>query len=136
MALKRSTIVIVSAGALLLVVALILLFLFSVRTAEPEKRQGFFGFIDSVNPFNGEVPLFPVDDPGVVVDEVPSDTATSTLPRLRKIATGPVAGYVATTTKNGPSFRYIEKKTGHIYDGGLTEQKTTRVTNSTIPRVQ
>lgn len=136
MALQKRTIVIVSVGVLLLIIAGVLLFMFSVRTTEPIKREGFFGFIDSVNPFNGETPLFPIDDPNDIGTDTPGDTATSTLPRLRKIASGPIAGYTATTTKNGLSFRYIEKKTGHIYDGTLTEQKTTRVTNSTIPRVQ
>lgn len=136
MALQKRTIVIVSVGVLLLIIAGVLLFMFSVRTAEPIKREGFFGFIDSVNPFNGETPLFPIDGPDDIVVDEPGGTATTTLPRLRKIAPGPVAGYVATTTKNGVSFRYIERKTGHIYDGVLTEQKTTRVTNSTIPRVQ
>lgn len=136
MALQKRTIVIVSIGILLLIIAGVLLFMFSVRTTEPIKREGFFGFIDSVNPFNGETPLFPIDDPNDIGTDTPGDTATSTLPRLRKIASGPIAGYTATTTKDGLSFRYIEKKTGHIYDGALTEQKTTRVTNSTIPRVQ
>jgi len=68
----------------------------------------------------------------------PLDTLvdTQSSEKLRQLTTRPVAGFAfATTTKNEPTIRYVEKGTGHVYEINLKigEEKTLSVT--TVPKV-
>lgn len=86
----------------------------------------FLGFGQSVFPGNNN---FPEENTGTT-------TSQSGTLQLRQLTEGPVAGVVATTTKDGSVARYIERSTGHVYDAVLDTSEKIRVSNTTFPRIQ
>lgn len=58
------------------------------------------------------------------------------LPKVRRIATVPVAGYAAYETASGTVVRYAERSTGNIFEYDVKSGVTQRVTNTTIPKVK
>jgi hypothetical protein len=59
------------------------------------------------------------------------------VPRLRKISEEPVAGAGFRSGITGsPSVRYVERRTGHMYETPLDSSTVVRLTNTTIPAVR
>ncbi len=98
--------------------------------------------VRSFNPFG----MFGGDDAGMTPStdntSAPgfSDTPSARASALIKISDAPTAGATAIQVRIGTSteysIRYVEKETGHIYDYSITTGQTTRVSNTTIPRVR
>lgn len=61
---------------------------------------------------------------------------TPALPALRKIAEGPVAGGTVFSREGETFARYVERRTGHIYEVDLANDNRLRLSNTTIPAVQ
>ncbi|MCX6703344.1 MAG: hypothetical protein NTV02_01475 [Candidatus Zambryskibacteria bacterium] len=92
-------------------------------------------------PFFGN--LFPFGDTPVVT-EVPFSTSTPIIAdvplgafeqKVRLISNEPIAGSIFIASTTGDIVRYIEKATGHVFDVPTYENKTTRISNTTIPQI-
>jgi len=69
-----------------------------------------------------------------------SSVASSTLPKFIKITSGPVSPGVvvfdSTTTPIVVNIRYINRKSGNMYDYNVQDTKLIRISNKTIPGVE
>ncbi len=80
------------------------------------------------------------------------DRSRARMPRLRQISPGPVigailapaddhggvVGFAPTTTTDEDihnTIRYIELGTGHVYQGSTLKEEITRISNTTVPRI-
>jgi hypothetical protein len=104
------------------------------------------------NPGGSNNSFFPLGDDndngvgGVTGDDagtIPGDDTPQPIPRLRKIASGPVSGYVVfdrkattTATTTETAIRYVEKATGHVYETTDQTLNTTRLSNTTFPKAE
>ncbi len=61
----------------------------------------------------------------------PEVATTYQAPKLRQITTTLVAGFVASTS----AVRYIDRGTGHIYEVLLNDAKTSKLSNTTLPKI-
>lgn len=59
----------------------------------------------------------------------------SSLPKLRKISDGPVAGAVMLGAGTTTIVRFVEKATGNIYEARSNSASPRRLTNTTIPKI-
>jgi hypothetical protein len=69
------------------------------------------------------------------ISEVNKTPDQEYLPILRKIWDKPVAGGVIFDDGKSTKIRFVERSTGHIYETEKYLPKTTRLSNTTIPRV-
>ncbi|MES2471031.1 MAG: hypothetical protein V4526_02255 [Patescibacteria group bacterium] len=74
------------------------------------------------------------------VDPIATSTDSSNaqpiiLPKLRKLAEGPISGAIATSTFDGLAIRYVDRGLGHIYEILATSSKITKLSNVTVPHV-
>jgi len=65
------------------------------------------------------------------------DTAVEIDPNTaRKLVSSPVAGATFVVNKGELAVRYVDRETGHIEDVFATSSKSSRVSNTTVPRIQ
>lgn len=100
---------------------------------EGSKRRSLFPFLgDRTRDDSDESSLEDGQDPdgqGASLD--------GSLPDLRALWNKPVSGIVFGENEGGETIiRFIERGTGHVYETYPTSTKTTRITNSTIPKIQ
>ncbi|MBP9771406.1 MAG: hypothetical protein KBD16_00560 [Candidatus Pacebacteria bacterium] len=116
----------------------------------PSSPQGFFSFFGRQLGFGDEPTTPGSEQPGVSVDEtrpafrqrlaregmiaVSNDFISGITFTASTTATTTSAGLLATTTLE--SARFVDRKTGNIYDFSLETGDTKRLTNTTIPRIQ
>ncbi len=62
----------------------------------------------------------------------PSDTDSSVEPMLRQLYNLPIAGFVK---RRDDAVRFVDRATGHIFEKELPDGTTTRVNQTTVPRV-
>ncbi len=57
---------------------------------------------------------------------------------LKKISAAPISGatFLKSSTSTGHVVRFIERATGHIYDANLETGAITRISNTTIPKIE
>ncbi|PCI27808.1 hypothetical protein COB55_05045 [Candidatus Wolfebacteria bacterium] len=84
---------------------------------------------DGSQPFGSEIN--PSDTSGRD-DPFEPITDDGPLPLLRQITNEPVAGATTITTAAGDTVRYIERATGHVFDGNLSDILVKRISNTTI----
>jgi len=141
---KRIIIVIVISLVLVILAGFVL---YISITGEPENkgdigieekpRRGFFSFLSDQD---RETENIDETSTGKGVDQQSGDqivTTDSGLPILRTLWNKPVSGIVFAKGDDGQTtIRFIERGTGHVYETYPTSTKTTRITNSTIPKIQ
>lgn len=89
-----------------------------------------------------KIPFFPQGDSSTTTPVIDNPTTPSTpitpttenLPRLRKIADGPVSGYGFFETASGTLMRFQEKSTGYVFEAEADKEGSAQVTNSLILR--
>jgi len=96
----------------------------------------FEGFFSTDRPDEAEPPLGGAAPDGNQLREPILLGKEEELPKLRKIADGPIAGAVIFENDGVNIIRYVERKTGHIYELKATDDRAKRITNTTIPRVK
>lgn len=87
-------------------------------------------------PFGSQAPGSSTLVPGS--NQEPATNNLQPVPRLRKISDKPVSGgavFVVGTT-SAIMIRYIERETGRVYETPAASPTVTRITNTTIPRIQ
>lgn len=62
-----------------------------------------------------------------------ADTAQSSQPTLRQLYNLPIAGY---TKKRASAVRFVDRATGHVFEKELPDGSSTRINQTTVPRVQ
>ena len=65
--------------------------------------------------------------------EQKTDTALPQVPRLRKVAEGPVTGAMFSSSSSTTILRYMERSSGHAYEIDATSPTATRISNTTLP---
>jgi hypothetical protein len=121
--------VLIAIGAVIALIAFgVSLFKGTGQTSISESR---------VNPFTALFPFLggaPAQRPGTATPDSGLETQNSggPVPRLRKVADGPVSGarFVGTST-----IRYIAKETGHIFDTPADSNAGVRISNTTVPGI-
>ncbi len=108
----------------------------------------YFSTLTTTNPSTGETrsvfgALFPflgsnpTEAPGGSDDEIPGEIDTRPVPKLRLVTENPVAGaYFVDNSTTTTDIRFVERETGHVFDTPTTGFNTTRISNTTIPRIQ
>ncbi len=114
--------------------------LFIVLSKNTESGSGgFWGGLPFGSSENSSIPP-PQTSPGTV-DQV---VLTELDPKIRdenglkKISDVPVSGstFLQSSTSTEHNVRFIERATGHIYDANLETGNITRVSNTTIPKIE
>jgi len=81
--------------------------------------------------------ISPQDDSGLSPTQ---DASTSNevlpLPALRQLTKNAVSGAYVFEREGESVIRFIERETGHLFEIGESDTSATRITNTTIPRVQ
>ncbi len=75
-------------------------------------------------------------DPNTGITQTPIQGQDSNLPRLMKLTTTPVGGFMASTTASSTLARYVDRGAGHVYEvSTLNKNIAQKLTNTTVPRV-
>jgi hypothetical protein len=134
--MKKTTKVIVGI-LIILIIGLFLYWFFWYADTDP--GEGGVGQPDPIFPFSGGQPgddSFFEDDDETDVDNDPSSTYTPQ-PNLWQISDRPVAGSQWVTDENGrQEVWYVHRENGHLFRHSTKNRESTRLTNTTIPRVQ
>ncbi|MBI5134567.1 MAG: hypothetical protein HZA81_04285 [Candidatus Taylorbacteria bacterium] len=72
-------------------------------------------------------------DEGLVIDL--GGGSSSEKPRLRQLSTSPSAGVVAFDKGETVFMRYVERATGHIYETSDETTSSTKISNTTLPKI-
>lgn len=90
-------------------------------------------------PTNTEITGSLTENGGGTVSTSTEQTSTSTdsvvIPKLRQLTTTPVAGYDFVDTAKGFVIWYVDRSNGNIYQTATSTLATTKITNTTIPKV-
>jgi len=121
----------------IVVIALLLWYFFIFRGSvgpdgKPRSLKDFFPFgrpdvtvpIAKPKPDDGEPREKPLPETGVA-------------PRLRQVSDVPTSGAIAflDRSSNNTKIRYVERATGHIFETPADDYTTSRISNTTIPKV-
>ena len=68
-------------------------------------------------------------------DQTSTSTAGAVIPKLRHLTKTPVAGYDFVDSANGFVIWYVDRSNGNIYQTATSTLETTKITNTTIPKV-
>jgi len=68
--------------------------------------------------------------------ENPTNSFNSSRPRLNQISKNPVSGFTVSSTKTQDFVRFVDKGTGHIFETPTDSVSPTRISNTTIPKIQ
>ncbi|MAZ56307.1 hypothetical protein CL653_00755 [bacterium] len=123
--MKKSLLVTIGISVFILI-ALVWLYLFLFGA--PESSSDLFadlGFETS------DQPITPV----IVEEGEDFSTIGAVNSPLRQLTVRPVAGFVATSIASSTKIRYAEQGTGHIYELDLETGQESRISGTTIPRV-
>lgn len=122
--MKPKTLIFI-AGATLLVLLVLGLWLYSLINTQPGQEDRFADF-----PWGGGgVNEFPSDE---VFDQIDETSINLTGEPLRQLTFRPVIGYQEITKNNVRFMRYVEAGNGHIYDINLDTGQEERVSNVTV----
>src|SRR3989338_2719832 len=101
------------------------------NTGQTDNQSGT-DFFSSLFPFGESSPG------GGDVTTSGDSTLAETKPAsvLRQIGDRPVAGARFIAGRNETLIRFIERETGHVFDTPLDSATVTRISNTTIPRIQ
>ncbi|MBI2045997.1 MAG: hypothetical protein HYT28_01065 [Parcubacteria group bacterium] len=100
-----------------------------------EGGEGFFGDFFPTEGGGGQAPGAGTGIGTTSKQGISGKEASALLPALRQITTAPIAGAVA-FSRNGKTYiRYIEKRTGNVYEADTASYGNNRITNTTIPGV-
>ena len=130
---NMKTILILIAIALVLVIGVMLTFSLFTQPAEVADRDA-----DSI--FSRLFPFGKSDEDSTFKRSTTTDFAyddsTLPVPKLRQISPFPVAGAITIEGKEDTVIRFIERETGNVFDTTTTSLAQTRISNTTIPRIQ
>lgn len=66
---------------------------------------------------------------------VTPNSSTVSIPKLRKLSSGPVAGAISFGKGATTTIRFVMKDTGNVYEAKSDSLQITRLTNTTIPKI-
>lgn len=122
---------------ILLIGALAYLLFFNKKNTSTNELTTFFPFDEEAgsNSNNGLITS--------VYENPYNESPTEPLPVLRQITDSPIAGMIIFKEELEESeeeinyiIRYIEKATGHVYEANTNSLTQTRISNTTIPKIQ
>lgn len=135
--------------ALIIIVTIIILVVGGLLTFYFYANRGQGNSIVPENPAGGNI--FPnTSTPGGNANQTPSQTATTTprtgiasgqgttqpIPVLKELSMRPSAGAIALATSSQIFVRFVEKGTGNVYEVSPENSTETRLSNTTIPKIQ
>lgn len=68
-------------------------------------------------------------------NETNTQNDSYSIPKLRKLSSTPVAGFVASSTASSTSIRFIDRGTGHIYEASNLTGIVSKISNTTLPKI-
>ena len=129
----RQTLIIAGIALAIIIAAAYAAFMLGQPVA-PEPATGRVpGVFERLFPFN-QAPGSSTLVPGS--DQEPGSSTQQPAPRLRKVSETPVSGGRAFTVGATTTLRWVERATGHVYEGRADETTVRRVSNTTIPETQ
>lgn len=99
-------------------------------TGSENTESSYFDFLG----FGGDTTI-PEPEEIIETPDIPA-LPQGKAPLLRKLSSVPVSAAIATTTRDGLFVRYIERGTGNVYDIDPDTGDKTRLSQTTIPRIQ
>ena len=120
---------------LLIIVALITLLISAVIFViiNPTNNPTFTETKEKINPFGEPTPIIDNNTPGELVDNSSYNSQTQITQKLTRIISEPVAGACAIVNIDGEDMvRYVEQKTGDIYEYSLTTKNSERLLQQTL----
>ncbi|GEM_PF-6083129 len=125
--------------ALILIVLFFVIFIFTNRQSAGERQNGlsvrdFFPF-GRTSETDTPRPTTPQNGLGQT-EERPIAPAETFLTQLRKISERPIAGATVFNLNGETLFRFVDRATGHIWEGNVETSGLGRVSNTTIPKIQ
>lgn len=132
--LKKSLIII----AISLVLIVLALFSFSLFSPEDDvaiEEGRLESIFKNLFPFGGGGPNDLISDTSTTTDDILLGE-DQPVPTLRKVSNTAVASVITFESGGETVIRFIERETGHIFDTTTTSLPQTRITNTTIPRIQ
>jgi hypothetical protein len=122
-------------GAGILTLLIVLGGIFFILQSDEEGESGFANLF----PFgqSEDSPILPLNpntagqtNTGGPLTEVTEENG------LRKLSNNPVSGADFFVSATGTTVRFIERATGHIFEADLDSNTITRITNTTIPKIE
>ena len=127
-------VLIISGGVIVFFILLGFFLFFFVPSSQESgggpAREGVFG---SLFPFNFGGGANITEEPS---DDVPIVSEGGAAPRLRKITANPAVGGIFFENGEDTGILYIERATGHVFEGSTENTTVKRISNTTIPEIQ
>lgn len=120
--------IIITAG-IALILLIIGVWVYLMLFGAPKETSEVFANLGFTKEQQGTTITPPEDSPTI---DALVDTKSG---KLRQLTTRPVAGFMATTTKDGDVIRYAERGTGHIYEINLGSGEEKLISRTTVPQV-
>lgn len=137
--MNKKIIIIISAVAIIAII--IGGFIFFGRQNGDNSQDGvslrdFFPFGRTAPEDQIPSPTSSSGDPTQTPNGFPDSTEEQFLGRLRKISQGPTAGAMAFDRTGETIVRFVDRATGHIWESSMEFPGLTRISNTTIPKIQ
>lgn len=124
-------------GGIVIILAVAAFLIFSARQNSDTTTENVGFNIKDFFPFGNP------DDPSNNIENTNEETPVNTnaneiekpIPNLRKISNGPVAGAVMYDIGTTSVVRFTVKDTGNVYEAKSNSSNITRLTNTTIPKI-
>src|SRR3989338_9438641 len=134
---KKSAKIIIVIFALLLVAAILAFYFYSSPNGTSPlsnllPRSNIFPNIPGTN----VAPATTSQNGGEASTDTGSSGTAQAAPLLKELSNRPVAGAVSIDRDHNVFARYLEKATGNVYEASPIKNDETRITNTTIPKIE
>ena len=132
----KTSLIVLSISLVLVVLALFSFSLFSPKSEVAIEEGRFESVFKNLFPFGkSESTDDLISDTDSIADGVALE-GDQPVPTLRRVSNTAVASAITFESGEEVVIRFIERETGHIFDTTTTSLPQTRVSNTTIPRIQ
>src|SRR3989344_9125278 len=125
----------------LLIIGGVIWYFFFMPGAQPSLPQPDSNILPfGSDPQNTNIPNTNSEQGGIIITSTISNKENTVMSpeqilSLRQISNTPTAGAITFDTKTTTFIRYVDRAVGHIYDVNAQTWDTTRVSNTTIPKI-
>ena len=129
------TTLILIAIALILTIVVMLSFSLFTKTSEEVADRSADSVFSKLFPFGKSGGSDSTQKRATTTDPNSNDGSLP-VPKLRQISPNPVAGAISIKESEDTIIRFVERETGNVFDTTTKSLEQTRISNTTIPRIQ